>query len=71
MRVMVKVVVQSEWVAGARSDRRADRPQSCRALDLPVSGSVGVLKPLLEEMVRQRLYFSARFIAAVLRQVGE
>jgi predicted nucleic acid-binding protein len=53
------------------------------SLNLNVSGSVGILirakqmgqipyvKPLLDEMKRQGIYFSQRFIDAVLRNVGE
>lgn len=53
------------------------------SLNLNVSGSVGILirakqmgeipsvKPLLDEMKRQGIYFSHRFIDAVLRTVGE
>jgi uncharacterized protein len=53
------------------------------SLNLHVSGSVGILirarqmgaitavKPFLEEMKRQGIYFSQRFIDAVLRQIGE
>ena len=53
------------------------------SLNLNVSGSVGILirakqvgeivavKPLLDAMSQQKIYFSQRFIDAVLRQVGE
>jgi predicted nucleic acid-binding protein len=53
------------------------------SLELQISGSVGILirakqlgeiaaiKPLLEQMVRKGMYFSRRFLDAVLRQVGE
>ncbi len=53
------------------------------SLGLRITGSVGVLirakqlgeittiKPLLEHMVREGLYFSQRFLDAVLHQVGE
>ncbi|HAA32490.1 MAG TPA: DUF3368 domain-containing protein [Cyanobacteria bacterium UBA8553] len=53
------------------------------SLNLNVSGSVGILirakqvgeivavKPLLDAMTQQGIYFSQRFIDAVLRQVGE
>lgn len=53
------------------------------SLDLNVSGSVGILirakqvgelvavKPLLDAMTQQGIYFSQRFIDAVLRLVGE
>jgi hypothetical protein len=53
------------------------------SLNLNVSGSVGILirakqvgelvavKPLLDAMTYQGIYFSQRFIDAVLRQVGE
>jgi len=53
------------------------------SLGLRITGSVGILirakqlgeiatiKPLIEHMVRQGLYFSQRFLDAVLRQVGE
>lgn len=53
------------------------------SLNLNVSGSVGILirakqmgeipsvKPLLDEMKKQGIYFSQRFIDAVLRKVGE
>ena len=53
------------------------------SLNLNLSGSVGILirakqvgeivavKPLLDAMTQQGIYFSQRFIDAVLRQVGE
>ncbi len=53
------------------------------SLNLNFSGSVGILirakqvgeivavKPLLDAMTQQGIYFSQRFIDAVLRQVGE
>ncbi len=53
------------------------------SLGLPITGSVGILirakqvgeitavKPLLEQMVGVGMYYSRRFIKAVLRQVGE
>lgn len=53
------------------------------SLNLNVSGSVGILirakqmgeipavKPFLDEMKRQGIYFSQRFIDAVLHQIGE
>jgi predicted nucleic acid-binding protein len=53
------------------------------SLNLNVSGSVGILirakqvgetvavKPLLDAMTHQGIYFSQRFIDAVLQQVGE
>jgi predicted nucleic acid-binding protein len=53
------------------------------SLGLRISGSVGILirakqlgeitavKPLLEQMVRKGMYFSRRFLDAVLRQVDE
>lgn len=53
------------------------------SLGLRLTGSVGILirakqlgeitaiKPLLEHMVREGMYFSQRFLDAVLQQVGE
>ena len=53
------------------------------SLGLRISGSVGILirakqlgeiaavKPLLDQMVRKGMYYSRRFLDAVLRQVGE
>jgi len=53
------------------------------SMNLNVSGTVGILirakqtgaissvKPLLDEMKKQGVYFSERFIEAVLKQIGE
>jgi predicted nucleic acid-binding protein len=54
-----------------------------QSLDLPVTGTVGILirakqlgaitplRPILEDMKRQGIYFSQRFIDAVMQEVGE
>ena len=54
-----------------------------RSLNINVSGSVGILieakqqnkiaavRPLLEQMLQQGIYFSSAFVRAVLEQVGE
>ncbi|MDM8530178.1 DUF3368 domain-containing protein [Anaerolineales bacterium HSG25] len=57
--------------------------QVAQSLGLPITGSVGVLiqakqtgkiqaiKPFVDKMTQQGIYFSARFIAQVLKSVGE